>query len=295
MALVYYSKPLRHDPLAFAVILAASIHLILIMGIGIDIDRDAPAPPDRTLDVTIVQPQQKPQIPEEADFLANASQQGATEIEGDSPPTAPPVLPTPSKQQIATQELVRSGSTLAEPKPSQRIVTSNKNPVKQDTQQQKQPVQTRKKTDIAQLLASTRNEISRLTLEMDENTRSAANRPRRKAISASTQEYIYASYLTTWRKKVERIGNLNYPDEAKRKKLYGNLLLHVAVQANGTVQTIRVVHSSGHKLLDDAAIRIVRLAAPFAPFPPEIRKQVDILDITRTWQFLNNNQLFSGN
>ena len=69
----------------------------------------------------------------------------------------------------------------------------------------------------------------------------------------------------------------------------------MAVKADGSVQTIRVVHSSGHKILDDAAIRIVRLAAPFSPFPPEIRKQVDILDITRTWQFLHDNKLFSGN
>jgi len=295
MTLVYYSKPFSHDPLGVALILAAAIHLALIMSIGIDINRDTPAPPDRTLDVTIVQPKQKPKAPEQADFLANASQQGATELEGDSRPTAAPTLANPSKQQAATQQLVRSGSTPAEPTSSQKVVTSIKSPAKQDDRKQKKPVQARKKTDIAQLLASTRNEISRLTLEVDKNTRYAANRPRRKAINASTQEYIYASYLTTWRKKVERIGNLNYPGEAKRKKLYGDLLLHVAVKADGTVQTIRVVHSSGHKLLDDAAIRIVRLAAPFAPFPPEIRKQVDILDITRTWQFLNNNKLFSGN
>jgi len=295
MTLVYYSKPLRHDPLGFALILAVAIHLTLILGIGIDINRDTPAPPDRTLDVTIVQPQQKPQAPEQADLLANASQQGATELEGNSRPTAPPPMTTPSKQQTASQELVRSGSAPAEAKPSQKVVTSVKSPVKQDDRQQKKPVQARKKTDIAQLLASTQNEISRLSLELDINTRYAANRPRRKAINASTQEYIYASYLTTWRKKVERVGNLNYPDEAKRKKLYGDLMLHVALKADGSVQTIRVVHSSGHKILDDAAIRIVRLAAPFSPFPPEIRKQVDILDITRTWQFLNDNKLFSGN
>ncbi len=294
MSLIYFSRPLRHDPLGFALLLAVAIHLVLIMGIGFDISRNTPPAPDRTLDVTIVRPQQKTKTPEKADFLANASQQGATEHKGDSRPTAPPALPTPSKQHKASQELVRSGSMQAEPKPSQRIVTSRKSPVKHETRQEKAPVQALKKTDMAQLLASTRQEISRLTIELDENTRYAANRPRRKAINASTQEYIYASYLTTWRKKVERIGNLNYPDEAKRKKLYGDLLLHVAVRADGTVQTIRVVHSSGHKILDDAAIRIVRLAAPFAPFPAEIRKQVDILDITRTWQFLDNNKLFSG-
>ena len=118
---------------------------------------------------------------------------------------------------------------------------------------------------------------------------------RLKAINASTQEYQYAAYLEAWRSKVEKIGNLNYPDEAKRNKLHGNLLMHVAVRADGSVEQIRVVRSSGHRLLDDAAVRIVRLSAPFAPFPPEIRKNVDVLDITRTWQFLDGGTLFSSN
>lgn len=294
MSLIYYSTQLRHDPLGPALLIAAAIHLVLIMAVGFDISRDNPPSADRTLDVTLVRPQQKTEITEKADFLANASQQGATEYKGDSRPTAPPALPTPRQRYKATQELVRSGAIEADPKPSQRIVSSRKSTVRQESRQEKTPVQAPQKTDIAQLLASTQQEITRLTTELDKNTRYAANRPRRKAINASTQEYIYASYLTTWRKKVERVGNLNYPDEAKRKKLYGDLLLHVAVRADGTVQTIRVVHSSGHKILDDAAIRIVRLAAPFSPFPEEIRKQVDILDITRTWQFLSNNKLFSG-
>ena len=117
----------------------------------------------------------------------------------------------------------------------------------------------------------------------------------RKHISASTQEYKYAAYLDAWRRKVERIGNLNYPDEAKRRKLYGNLVLSVALRPDGSVEEIRLTRSSGHALLDDAAIRIVRLAAPYAPFPKEIREETDLLEITRTWQFLSDNQLFSGN
>jgi protein TonB len=97
--------------------------------------------------------------------------------------------------------------------------------------------------------------------------------------------------MEAWRRKVENIGNLNYPEEARRKKLYGNLLLHVAVRSDGSVERVRLLKSSGHKLLDDAAINIVKLAAPYAPFPPDIRKEVDVLDITRTWQFLNSNRL----
>jgi protein TonB len=149
------------------------------------------------------------------------------------------------------------------------------------------------KVTAAQLLASTTQEIKRLTAELDRKTDAYAKRPRRKTLSASTQEYKYANYLDAWRRKVERVGNLNYPDEAKRRRLYGNLVLHVAIRPDGTVKTINVRKSSGHKLLDDAAIRIVKLSAPFAPFPGEIRKETDIIDIIRTWQFRNNDQLFS--
>ena len=117
--------------------------------------------------------------------------------------------------------------------------------------------------------------------------------PKRKSINASTKEYKYAAYLDAWRRKVERIGNLNYPDQAKRSKLYGNLVLHVAVKADGSVEHVKVLHSSGHQILDDAAVRIVRLAAPYSPFPNEIRKETDILDITRTWQFLRSGKLYS--
>lgn len=148
-----------------------------------------------------------------------------------------------------------------------------------------------KKLSISQLLASSNQEIKRISAELDRKTKLYAKRPRRKAINASTREYKYATYLDAWRRKVERVGNLNYPDEAKRRKLHGNLVLHVAIRADGSIDSLRILHSSGHKLLDDAAIRIVKLAAPFAPFPPDILNETDILDITRTWRFLSSNRL----
>lgn len=145
----------------------------------------------------------------------------------------------------------------------------------------------------ATILASRGEEIARLNAKLVADTAAFANRPRRKAISASTQEYRYASYLEAWRRKVEAIGNLNYPEEARRRKLYGNLILQVGVRADGSLEEVRVLRSSGSTLLDEAAVRIVHLAAPFAPFPPDIRQETDFLDITRTWQFLSNNR-FGG-
>jgi protein TonB len=109
--------------------------------------------------------------------------------------------------------------------------------------------------------------------------------PRQRYISASTKEYAPASYMEAWRRKVERIGTINYPEEAKRRDLSGDLMLDVALRPNGSVLKIKVVRSSGHKVLDDAAKRIVYLAAPFGAFPEEIKKDTDILHILRTWNF----------
>jgi len=141
----------------------------------------------------------------------------------------------------------------------------------------------------AEILASRNLEITALTARAQHG--SAANRPRRRAIGAGTRDYKYANYLEAWCRKVERVGSLNYPEEAKRRKLYGNLTLQVALRADGSVERVRVLRSSGLDLLDEAAVRIVELAAPFSPFPPAIRAETDRLDITRTWQFLSSNRL----
>jgi periplasmic protein TonB len=148
-------------------------------------------------------------------------------------------------------------------------------------------------TPTAAALISHSFTMASLNAEIDQKLESRAKRPRRKFISASTREYKYASYMDAWRIKVERIGNLNYPDEAQRKKLGGDLILDVALNFDGSVNEITLRRPSGHKILDDAAIRIVHLAAPFAPFPADLRRDVDILHITRTWQFLNGDRFLS--
>lgn len=140
--------------------------------------------------------------------------------------------------------------------------------------------------DAAQILSSRNREIARLTASLEARTAAYASRLRRKSVSASTQELRYASYLGAWARKVERIGNLNYPQAAKDQHIYGSLILHVAVRADGSVDSVRVVRSSGYDLLDQSAIRIVELAGPYAPFPPDIAAETDVLDIVRTWQFL---------
>jgi len=128
---------------------------------------------------------------------------------------------------------------------------------------------------------------ARLSAEISQSWEEYQKRPRQTFISARTRAYKYAAYMDAWRAKVERVGNLNYPEEAKRRDLSGDLIMDVALNPDGSIDSVTIKRSSGHAVLDDAAKRIVRLAAPFAPFPDDIRAETDILHITRTWQFMH--------
>jgi periplasmic protein TonB len=117
--------------------------------------------------------------------------------------------------------------------------------------------------------------------------------PRRKYIGARTKEYKYALYAEAWRQKVETLGNMNYPEEAREKKFSGQLRMTVSLKPDGRIDAIEINQSSGFKILDEAAKKIVELGAPYAPFPEDIRKEVDILSITRTWTFSKDDTLSS--
>ncbi|WP_316367960.1 energy transducer TonB [Candidatus Thiodiazotropha sp. CDECU1] len=277
------------DLLGVSLFVAACIHAFIILGITFKpTDKGKPEFRQQSLEVMVVRhPTGENKSDDKPDFLAQTSQQGGgEELDKIKPqvseaatslPLPMPELPAPAKletQQHQQPQLTTELSMVKLPAPP--------------PQEAPPPTPTTK-----QLLSSKELEIARVTADLEQKTRAYAKMPKRKSINASTKEYKYAAYLDAWRRKVERIGNLNYPDQAKRSKLYGNLVLHVAVKADGSVEHVKVLHSSGHKILDDAAVRIVRLAAPFSPFPNEIRKETDILDITRTWQFLRSGKLYS--
>jgi len=134
--------------------------------------------------------------------------------------------------------------------------------------------------------------MARLEGEISKTTEEYSKRPRKRNIGARTEEYRFAQYIESWRQKIERVGTLNYP-EAARGRLYGSLVLTVSINAEGVVTQIEINRSSGHKLLDDAARRIVQMSSPYSPFPPEIRRDTDVLEITRTWYFTQGDQLSS--
>ncbi|PPC93792.1 MAG: energy transducer TonB [Methylotenera sp.] len=153
--------------------------------------------------------------------------------------------------------------------------------------------QASKKLDMHDITAAAL-EMDRLEALISKQQDEYQKRPKKKFIGARTKEYRYALYVEAWRQKVEKIGNLNYPEAAKSLKLYGQLQMTVSIKSDGTIDSIEINRSSGHKILDEAAKRIVELAAPYAKFPDDVRKEVDILGITRTWTFTKEDSLATG-
>ncbi len=278
---------IRQDSIAVTLFVAASLHALFILGIGFDfVLNKQQEHRQKSLQVMVVRAQKPPEKEvEEPDFLAQTNQQGS----GSNPKVERPSATMRPQQHVEAAGMAQQSPTPAAQKQElhTQLATTDESVASPNKPKPVQP----KPVTAAQLMASRNQEIARITASLERKSADFAKRKRRKAISANTREYKYAAYLDAWRRKVERIGNLNYPDEAARQKLHGNLLLSVSVRANGTIEQVRVLHSSGHKILDDAAVRIVRLAAPFSPFPQAISKDTDVLDITRTWQFQSNNRL----
>lgn len=139
-------------------------------------------------------------------------------------------------------------------------------------------------------LAESARAMARLEGEISKSLDEYSKRPRKKFVGTRAEEYRFAQYIEEWRQKIERIGTLNYP-EAARGKLYGSLVLSVSIKSDGSVSDIEINRSSGYRVLDDAARRIVNLGAPYAAFPPDIRRDTDVLVITRSWAFTRTDNL----
>lgn len=297
------------ERLGVSVMLALAVHALVVFGITF-IPEDPAKESRNTLDIILV-PKKTETPPEKADFLAQASQEGG----GESPEKARPTTPTPAPMVAAEPNVTAAAPAPApppppapEPPPEKPVLTQEKAPVKVEPVE-KPPPETpepepqpepapepepaaKPRISAAQLINRSL-EMATLSAELDVRMKRYAERPRRKYINARTREYKYAAYMEAWRAKVERVGNLNYPDAARRRGLSGSLLLDVSLNADGSINKINLRRSSGEKVLDDAAMGIVRLAAPFAPFPDGIREETDILHIERTWQFLGSNRLFA--
>ena len=169
-----------------------------------------------------------------------------------------------------------------ETNPTQKIQPTNPGTSVQDS--------TRKQLNTSDLMSASL-EMARLEAQINKQQDDYQKRPKRKSIGARAQEYRFASYVESWRQKVERIGNVNYPEAAKDQKIYGQLQLTVYIKSSGDVEKVEIRRSSGYPVLDNAAKRIVEMGSPYAAFPEDLRKEVDILDITRTWIFTKEDSL----
>ncbi len=284
-----------HDRLGLTLFFAAVLHAILILGVNFEALKNNLQNHVSTLEITLVT-QSSAQKPERADTLANVQQQGGGNTDADVPPELPPPAtveqtapPPAAAEQVKSTPPVLSADTPS----AHQTAPSAKTQPKTGSAPQASPAddaQADARPSAQDLVAQSMQQIASLSAEINHARAAYARRPRAKFISAATREYKYAAYMEAWRAKVERIGNLNYPEEAKRNNLSGNLVLDVALNPDGKVRSVELRRSSGHKALDDAAMRIVQLAAPFAPFPKDILQETDILHITRTWQFLHDNR-----
>ncbi|MEF3083896.1 energy transducer TonB [Luteimonas sp. SMYT11W] len=267
-------------------VLSLLVHGLLVLGIGFATEDAAPVMP--TLDVILTETT-SPLTQAQADFLAQASNQGGGEHEQTNRPREAQIGQVPQDTTgVAPMEL-RAQSPDAQPPPLDRVVASTRGetalPVEDPTTQTDPSTLPRGPEKIERDL-----EMARLAAEIHMRSERYARRPKRKFVSASTQEYAYAAYLRQWVDRVERVGNLNYPDEARRRQLAGELVISVAIRRDGSVERADIIRSSGTAMLDDAALRIARLAEPYPPLPTT-GDEVDVLHVTRTWNFLPGGEL----
>lgn len=267
------------DRLALTLFFALVIHAMVILGITFGMyDDPEPENVPPTLDITIATRNTPP--PDEADYLAQTSQDGGGNVSEKIKPTMtmPAMAPVVEPQQPI-------------PAPTQ-VITALESDI-QLVEESKETPETEQPDSKTAELIERMMEMDVLSEQISESRQAYAQRPRQVFISARTQEYKYANYMREWVRKVERVGNLNYPAAARRGKISGKLMMEVALNADGTVHKISILRPSGEPVIDEAAKRIVNLAAPFPPFPPEILENTDILNITRTWEFSTSNQLSS--
>jgi protein TonB len=268
------------DRLSFTLFLALSLHAAIILGVGFGADLIPQNSP--TIDVTLAQHSDL-EKPEDADFIAQSNQLGGGSQEE--------ILETTTDQeadffndeyrQVTSEPLPMIEEKMLEKRELLTTITSAE---EQTTSDDETPVE-----ELANPIASSSTtlddlakEIASLEARIALDQQAHAKRTRVKRLtSVSTKSADEAAYLNTWRRKIERIGNANYPDSS----VYGNLRLLVVLRYDGTLREVRVLESSGHKSLDNAALRIVRLASPYQDFPVEMRKHYDQLEIIRTWKF----------
>ncbi|MGB1666139.1 MAG: energy transducer TonB [Pseudohongiellaceae bacterium] len=283
---------LSRERFRFMIFLSACAHALLVLGVGFTYLTDAND--ESSIEVTLAQYRSQIQ-PDDADFIAQENQTGSGSQDEITVPSSPfmsdlndadinEVRPAPEAQVLNETPEQPNLTALSSINAEQAVAQQRDMP----EQEEKQALSEQSSSeDISLAIAS-------LQAQLDLQQQAFARQPRKYTLSsASARKSHEASYLDSWRRRVEAVGNINYPIKARQQQVYGNVRMLISLNASGQISETRIIQSSGESLLDQAAVDIVNLAAPFEPFPEELKAEADILEIVRTFRFHEGNTLSS--
>jgi protein TonB len=278
-----------------ALVVSIVLHLAIIYGVGFKVSqKPRPDKADQSLEVVLVnaKSQTKPVV---ADALAQHNLDGGGNTDEKRRAQSPLPVLAERKAEAEVKLALRRVEQLE--REAREVMTYAKSKAQVESAPPAKPAPVAEaKSEVAPSASDIMQrsmEIARLEAKISKDWDAYQQRPRRRFIGSRTQETRFARYIDDWRQKIERIGDLNYPQGARDQRLHGRLVVTVAIRADGSVEQVDINRPSGHKVLDDAARRIVQLAAPFSAFPEDIAKDVDILHITRTWTFTTGDRFVS--
>ncbi len=279
----------KHGRMKVAASVSILLHAIIIFGVSFklpDLSNLAAQPP---LEVTLVNAKTQAR-PKNADTLAQANLDGGGNTDARRRARSP--LPVPIEDKRGAElTLAQKRVEQLERKAKQLMTQTQSKTAVPPRLEAPQPKEEPQAVPSASDIVSRGMEIARLEAQIAREWENYQQRPRRRFIGARAQEFRFARYIEDWRAKVERVGELNYPQAARDQRIYGSMVVTVSIKSDGSLERVEINRPSGQRILDAAALRIVQLAAPFAPFPPDIAKDTDILSITRTWIFTRTDQL----
>ena len=281
----------KHGRMKAALAMSVVFHAFVIVGVSFRMP-DPPRDTPQALEVTLVNAQ-SPTRPQKADALAQANLDGGGNTDAKRRARSPLPVPQETKEAVElkmaqkrVEQLERETKQLmTQAKSKAAVATVPDVPPQPQEEAQVAP-------NAADIMARSL-EIARLEASIAREWESYQQRPRRRFVGARTQEFRFARYIEDWRAKIERVGETNDPQAARDQRIYGSLVVTVSIKADGSLERVDINRSSGQRILDAAALHIVRLAAPFAPFPADIARDTDILSITRTWIFTRSDQFVS--
>lgn len=276
-----------------ALLVSIALHVLIIGTVTFTMPEKKPLSDfNQPLDVVLVNAK-SPAKPPQADALAQANLDGGGNT--DAPRRAKSPFPAREQKKQEEKKAVVTRKVEKPERETRQVLTRPAPQAEAESALPQVPQPQSEAPVAAEATEIVRRglEIARLEAQISKDWDSYQKRPRRKFIGARTQEFRFARYIEDWRLKIERVGELNYPQAARDQKAYGSLVVTVSIKANGALEKVEINRPSGWKILDEAALHIVRLSAPYAPFPADIASDTDILSITRTWTFTRSDQLIA--